>query len=321
MFAWLPTTYGVITARPSGAKKDNLKSTYTRSHSAEICSFGRSKKLRPMFLSSSDASPRTKVPRNKTRSVSHKKGTTHPDGDGAPWVQASLTTGNRRAVRNVCVSSKEPCLPKHKQQTNKKQMTQCWRLFSYEPRTKSANEYLRTQTKPNTNAPTAQNAVFHFHREDTNTHENKNKKTQNDTSRWRTLILRTLSMPRNRGVQQKTPQQGASQSHHGKSASCSKICVSSQEPCLPKHNQQTNKKHIHNVSLCPPMNQERSLQTNTYGRKQDQTQMHQLPKTRFSISIVKTRTLTKTKKTQNDQFRTLTKPQTNFTLLPPDANK
>ena len=74
------------------------------------------------------------------------------------------------------------------------------------------------------------------------------------------------------------------------------VCVSSQEQCLPKHNQQTNKKHIHNVSLCPPMNQERSLQTNTYGRKQDQTQMHQMPKTRFSISIVKTRTLTKTKK-------------------------
>ena len=114
---------------------------------------------------------------------------------------------------------------------------------------------------------------------------------------------------------------GAGQSHHGKSASCSKICVSSQEPCLPKHNQQTNKQHIHNVSLCPPMNQERSLQTKTNGRKQDQTQMHQLPKTRFSISIVKTRTLTKTKKTQNDQLRTLTKPQTNFTLLQPDANK
>ena len=46
------------------------------------------------------------------------------------------------------------------------------------------------------------------------------------------------------------------------------------------------------------MNQERSLQTNTYGRKQDQTQMHQLPKTRFCISIVKTRTLTKTKNTE-----------------------
>ena len=98
-------------------------------------------------------------------------------------VQASLTTGNRRAARNVCVSSQEPCLPKHNQQTNKKHMTQCWRLFSYEPRTKSANEYLRTQTKPNINAPTAQNAAFHFHRADTNTHENKNKKTQNDQLR------------------------------------------------------------------------------------------------------------------------------------------
>ena len=91
-------------------------------------------------------------------------------------VQASLTTGNRRAARNVCASSREPCLPKHNQQTNKKHMTQCWPLSSNEPRTKSANEYLRTQTRPNTNAPTAQNAVLHFHREDTNTHENKNKK-------------------------------------------------------------------------------------------------------------------------------------------------
>ena len=68
--------------------------------------------------------------------------------------------------------------PKHNQQTNKTNMTQCWRLSSNEPRTKSANEYLRTQTRQNTNAPTAQNAVLHFHREDTNTHENKTKNTK-----------------------------------------------------------------------------------------------------------------------------------------------
>ena len=85
-----------------------------------------------------------------------------PTKNSSARVQASLTTGNRRAARNVCVSSQEPCLPKHNQQTNKKHMTQCWRLSSNEPRTKSANEYLRTQTRPNINAPTAQNAVLHF---------------------------------------------------------------------------------------------------------------------------------------------------------------
>ena len=83
MFAWFPSTYGVTAARPSGAMQEKLKSTYTRSHSAEICSLCRSTKLRPMFLSSSDASPRTEVPRNRTRDERQNKRTTHPDD--APW--------------------------------------------------------------------------------------------------------------------------------------------------------------------------------------------------------------------------------------------
>ena len=49
-FAWCPTTYGVIAARPSGAIQDKLESTYTRSHSAEICSVGRSKNLCQTFF-------------------------------------------------------------------------------------------------------------------------------------------------------------------------------------------------------------------------------------------------------------------------------
>ena len=129
MFAWFPPTCGVIAARPSGATQEKLKSTYTRSHSAEICSLGRSKILCPVFLSSSDASPRTEVPPNKTRSVRDRtlilktpvcrETVVVQQKNSSARVQANLTTGNRRAARNICVSSQEPCLPKHYQQTNK----------------------------------------------------------------------------------------------------------------------------------------------------------------------------------------------------------
>ena len=143
------------------------------------------------------------MPRNKTRSVRHKKKTTHPDGAAVilkdTQYAAKQRWSNKKTPQQGCrpVSPREigellemsarlheshVCRNTTSKQT-KKHMTQCWPLSSNEPRTKSANEYLRTQTRPNTNAPTAQNAVLHFHREDTNTHENKNKKTQNDQLR------------------------------------------------------------------------------------------------------------------------------------------
>ena len=192
MFAWFPPTYGVNAARPSGA--------ITRKTQINVHPFALGRDLLP-WSKQETASNVSFVQRCKSTEGSATKQNafrkTQIRNDTSRWRTVILRTrrmprnrGSQKKtpqqgcrpvspreigelLENVCVSSQEPCLPKHNQQINKKHMTQCWRLSSNEPRKKSANEYLRTQTRPNTNAPNAQNAVFHFHRENTNTHENK----------------------------------------------------------------------------------------------------------------------------------------------------
>ena len=156
MFAWFPTTYGVIAARPSGVMLDKIKSTYTSSHSAKICSLGRSKNLCPMFLSSSNGSARTEVRRNKMRSVSRDKETTHPDGEMIlSTINMPRSTGCRteKLLSKGCkpVSPREigellemsTCLHRShvcRNTTNKeKHMIERERLSANEWRTKSAS--------------------------------------------------------------------------------------------------------------------------------------------------------------------------------------
>ena len=73
------------------------------------------------------------------------------------------------------------------------------------------------------------------------TQQNAFRETQsNDTSRWRTLILRTLSMPRNRGCPTKNSSARVQASLTTENRRAARnVCVSSQEPWLPKHKQQT----------------------------------------------------------------------------------